>query len=275
MMDNLNLRDPKKRFAFGRNWSKFLAHLNEDKILEAEKSLQKKLGVSDLRTKTFLDVGSGSGLFSLAAHRLGAEVFSFDYDPDSVACTEYLKKTYGHSSPTWTVTQGSVLDQAFLQQFEQCDILYSWGVLHHTGNMYQGLEHVSQLVKKGGHLFISIYNDQGIPSVAWKHIKKTYVNLTYCRVLFTVFFGLWLWKYRLAWGLLRYGNPFKYIKEYGTNNRGMSAWYDVVDWVGGYPFEVAKPEQIFDFFTAKGFTLRKLKTCGGNLGCNEFVFTKD
>jgi 2-polyprenyl-6-hydroxyphenyl methylase/3-demethylubiquinone-9 3-methyltransferase len=77
-----------KRFRFGKNWSSFLKTINEERIIEAENSLKKMLGINDLKDKDFLDIGSDSGLFSLAAMRLGARrVYSFDYDPDSVACT--------------------------------------------------------------------------------------------------------------------------------------------------------------------------------------------
>ena len=74
-----------ERFEFGKNWSQFLSHLNDSRIAEAEQSLRNMLEVDDLCGKRFLDIGSGSGLFSLAARRLGASVYSFDYDPRSVA----------------------------------------------------------------------------------------------------------------------------------------------------------------------------------------------
>lgn len=273
--EKVSMDDPKDRFAFGRNWSRFLTHLTEDRILEAEKSLKEKLGVDTLKGKTFLDIGSGSGLFSLAAYRLGARVTSFDYDPDSVACTQYLRARYGSDDQQrWTITQGSVLDASFLDQFDKADVVYSWGVLHHTGHMYTALQNVVHRVKDGGRLFISIYNDQGWPSKVWTRIKKAYVDVPMLRPFIVFFCGLWLWKYRIAWGTVRYANPLKYILAYGVNNRGMSAYHDLVDWVGGYPFEVAKPEDIFDFYSAQGFTLKRLKTCGGGHGCNEFVFEK-
>lgn len=262
------------RFAFGKNWSKFLENLNDERIEEAKKSLIEKLGVDSLKGKTFLDIGSGSGLFSLAAYLLGAKVYSFDYDVDSVNCAKYLKEKYAKDSKDWSVQQGSVLDKEFLKQFNQVDILYSWGVLHHTGNMNQAFANVAEMVKQDGKLFISIYNDQGVPSKIWTIIKKAYVSYPYFRTVITVLCGIWLWKYRIAWGAVRYLNPFKFIIEYGNNNRGMSAWHDVIDWVGGYPFEVAKPEEVFEFFQNKGFSLKKLKTCAGGLGCNEFVFVK-
>src|SRR5205823_13815006 len=83
------------RFAFGRNWQHFLQNVDEERIAEAEKSLCSMLEIQDLRGKSFLDVGCGSGLFSLAAIRLGASrIHSFDFDPQSVACTQTLKRRY-------------------------------------------------------------------------------------------------------------------------------------------------------------------------------------
>lgn len=80
-----------ERFEFGANWTSFLQTLDSDRIYQAELSLREKLKVTELTGKTFIDIGSGSGLFSLAARRLGGKVFSFDFDPKSVACTRELK----------------------------------------------------------------------------------------------------------------------------------------------------------------------------------------
>ena len=100
------------RFEFGANWTRFLSVLNDERINEAKISLKKMLGVDSLIGKTFLDVGSGSGLFSLAARLLGAKVFSFDYDPQSLSCTAELKRRYFPGDFDWTVESGSVLDRA-------------------------------------------------------------------------------------------------------------------------------------------------------------------
>ena len=265
----------KERFSFGQNWSNFLKHLDEARIIEAENSLKEKLGMEDLKGKTFLDIGSGSGLFSLAAHRLGARIYSFDYDRDSVNCTQYLRETYGKNDLEWSVERGSVLDRVFLDKFPAVDILYSWGVLHHTGHMMQAFENVSLKVKEGGILFISIYNDQGRASKRWTWIKKHYNNGRLpTKIILTLFSLIRLWIMTFIKDFFKSGNPFKTWFAYSRKNRGMSAWYDLVDWVGGYPFEVATPEEVFEFFKQKGFVLDKLKTCGGGLGCNEFVFKK-
>jgi 2-polyprenyl-6-hydroxyphenyl methylase/3-demethylubiquinone-9 3-methyltransferase len=139
-----------QRFAFGANWARFLSVLDETRIMEAEQSLRTMLGTSDLSGKRFLDIGSGSGLFSLAARRLGAKVHSFDYDPESVACTAELKRRYFPADADWQVEQGSALDGDYLARLGHFDVVYSWGVLHHTGALWLGIEHALQRVAGGG-----------------------------------------------------------------------------------------------------------------------------
>lgn len=264
-----------ERFEFGANWAQFLKVLNDDRMRLAEQSLVKMLGVSDLAGKRFLDVGSGSGLFSLVARRLGATVRSFDYDPQSVACTAELKRRYYPDDPDWIVEQGSVLDRDYLQTLGEWDVVYSWGVLHHTGAMWPALENVSSLVRPGGTLFIAIYNHQRVMTPVWTWVKRTYNRLP--PALRWIVLGpalVRLWAPRTIYDALR-GKPFYTWRHYAERSaRGMSAWRDLVDWVGGYPFEVAKPEQIFTFYRDRGFVLRNMVTCGGGLGCNEFVLRR-
>lgn len=136
-----------ERFEFGKNWQSFLNTLDDERIAIAEASLRERLG--DISGKTFLDVGSGSGLSSLAARRLGAKVRSFDYDPHSVACTEELRRRYFPDDADWTVSAGSILDDDFVASLGRYDIVYAWGVLHHTGAMWRALENVGKLVAGG------------------------------------------------------------------------------------------------------------------------------
>jgi 2-polyprenyl-3-methyl-5-hydroxy-6-metoxy-1,4-benzoquinol methylase len=258
-----------ERFQFGENWRRFLANLDEQRIAAAEESLRNMLEVADLEGRTFLDIGSGSGLFSLAARRLGARVHSFDYDPQSVACTKELRRRYFEDDPDWHVEEGSALDAAYVAALGKFDVVYSWGVLHHTGDMWRALENTVLPVRSGGLLFIALYNDQGGVSHRWTTIKKIYNRHRLLRGPIVAWSFARLFGGRFLKGLLR-GRPMKNLQ---TPTRGMSDWHDMIDWVGGYPFEVAGPGEIFEFFKQRGFTLTRLVTTH-SLGCNEFVFRR-
>ncbi len=261
------------RFAFGDNWRRFLDVLDDDRIRIAEESLKDMLGADSLEGKSFLDIGSGSGLFSLAVKRLGARVHSFDYDSQSVACTQELKRRYLPEDIEWRIEQGSVLDAEYMRSLGRFDIVYSWGVLHHTGDMWRALENALIPLAEGGSLFIAIYNDQGIWSRGWSALKRTYVALPRgLKFPLAALLLLRLWGPAVVLDVLR-GRGFRRWRDY-KSCRGMSPWHDVVDWVGGYPFEVAKPEEIFDFYRDRGLTLRRLTTCAGGKGCNQFVFDR-
>lgn len=267
-------RDQKVRFKFGNNWKQFLKHLNDDRIEDSKLGLSGMLGTDDLTGKEFLDIGSGSGLSSLVARKMGANVTSFDYDEQSVQCTKFLKEKYYKDDPNWKVSQGSVLDDDLMQSLGEFDIVYSWGVLHHTGNMMKALENAEKCVKKNGTLFIAIYNDQGRSSRIWLKIKSAYVKSPKIIKFFIVMLCyVKIWGKIFAYDLFFRGKPL-YTWNRTKNNRGMSPHYDLIDWVGGYPFEVATPEFIFDYYRDKGYRLEKMTTCGKGLGCNEFVFTK-
>lgn len=262
-----------ERFEFGENWSRFLTVLDDERIEQAKLSLQRMLGIERLDGKRFLDVGSGSGLFSLSARMLGAQVCSFDYDPKSVACARELRRRYFPDDALWQVEEGSVLDPTFLSGLGTHDIVYSWGVLHHTGQMHQALDNVVPLVNPGGQLFIAIYNDQGRTSQRWKRVKQIYCSGPVGRLAMRLVFYTYFGGGRLLADIRQHRNPFT---SYALHKqaRGMSVVHDWDDWLGGYPFEVASPEAIFDRFRAQGFSLERLKTCAGGLGCNEFVFRR-
>lgn len=261
-----------KRFGFGENWGAFLDHLDEARIAQAEKSLVDALGMDSLKGRSFLDAGCGSGLFSLAARRLGASVHSFDFDPQSAECARRLKTRFFPDDENWTIEEGSVLDAGYLASLGGFDVVYSWGVLHHTGAMWDALRNIADCVADGGLLMISIYNDQGPVSSIWKIIKKTYNRGPLGRAVMSAVFLPWFFVRDVAAGLVKSANPMAKFTEY-KKNRGMSIYHDWIDWLGGYPFEAAKPEEVFRFYAGLGFTLRDMTTTNRH-GCNEFVFAR-
>lgn len=262
------------RFEFGKNWARFLDVVNDDRLDEAKRSLADMLGVDRLDGRSVLDVGSGSGLFSLASVQLGARrVHSFDFDPDSVACTRALKLRFSPESAHWTIERGSALDAEYLAQLGQWDLVYSWGVLHHTGAMWEALANACSRVAAGGTLFIAIYNDQGVPSQWWRQVKRIYNSGAFGRAAVCGAYFPYFALTGLGADLVNRRNPIQRYREY-KRLRGMSIIRDWVDWLGGLPFEVARPEEVFEFCMSRGFQLIRLKTCGGRLGCNEFVFRK-
>lgn len=137
-------RSPKITFSFGRNWKDFVEHYwNPDRESVAIASLAAFLKRGDLRDLDFLDVGCGSGLFSLAAYRMGARrVVSVDVDPLSVECTARLRASIG-SSENWSVVQGSILDGGCTEGVEPANTVYAWGSLHHTGAMWDAIHNAS------------------------------------------------------------------------------------------------------------------------------------
>lgn len=264
------------RFGFGDNWSDFATTVDEESVREAERSLLEMLGAGALQSKRFLDIGCGSGIFSLSAIRLGAaEVHSFDFDRASVATTERLREAFLPGSPKWTIEHGDVLDEEYLARLGKFDIVYAWGVLHHTGHLEKALANAGGSVAEGGRLFLSIYNDQGPRSSIWKRIKRLYCALPPAlrtSYVATVMLPREILSFA-AHALRR--QPMAYVRTWTEykRRRGMSRWHDLVDWVGGYPFEVATPQAIFRLYRDQGFVLEEITT-GRGLGCNEFVFTR-
>ena len=154
--------------------------------------------------------------------------------------------------------------------------MYSWGVLHHTGAIWIGIENACRAVAPEGHLFIAIYNDQGLPSIWWTRVKRTYNKLPRpLRAIYLVMFAVGLETAAFGLALVRL-EPRKLIDRWTQyqNVRGMSRWHDIVDWVGGFPFEVAAPKDVIEFCGRRGFTLAHVKNCGRKMGCNEFVFAR-
>lgn len=272
---------PTLQYDFGSNWWTYVdRHLTDERIREAEKSLQAFLRMDDLKGRSFLDIGCGSGLFSLAAHRLGAAtVTSVDINPNSVRCCRELHERAG-APATWTIARGSILDAEFVEGIAPADIVYSWGVLHHTGDMRAAIRNAAGRVVPGGLFYIAIYNsvssvgihsDGRIGSSAfWEREKRWYVSsppLVQRTVDSMAAAGM------VVTALLRLRDPVRMIRDH-KSLRGMSFMVDIRDWLGGYPYEHATVAEIFELVHHElGLELRNLNSTNSLMN-NEFLFER-
>ncbi len=263
-------------FSFWKNWQDFLKKLDDKKIEIAKNYLVQFFGGADrIIGKTVIDFWSGSWLMSLCYILLWAKkVVSIDIDDASIACTEFLRKKYNISEDIWEIRKWSVLDSEFVKSLGQFDIVYSWWVIHHSGDMWKGLENIVSLTQEWGYLYVAIYNDSKVllewTSAFWVKAKWLYSSSMWLRPFMKIIYTSYL-----ILGLIAYGkNPFSYIRDYRENAlRWMDFFIDIEDWLGWFPYEYASYEMMSEFYTKKGFILVKW-TQVRSIACNEFLFQK-
>lgn len=275
------------RFEFGENWSKFIAqNLSEDIVAQSGTALRRFLGLPTLKNLSFLDVGSGSGLSSLAAWRAGAtNVISFDVDPLAVQTTQKLR-SYAGNPENWQIMQGDVLDAAFMRALPEFDIVYSWGVLHHTGHMREAVRNAAYPCRKRGLLALALYSytayanglASGLPGPEeWLEIKRHYLHARKLRRRLMELGYLWRCHCAPARGNPRgvakgLADIWRCWREYDNSGRGMSFWTDIRDWLGGWPMEFVHEDELCRQVCDGGeFSLVRMNTGEGN---TEFLFRR-
>ncbi len=263
--------DHELRFEFGKNWLSFLdAGVSQENLDASRRDLLGFFGLEKLDFLEFLDVGSGSGIHSLAAFDSGArKVRSFDYDPDSVRATAKMHELRGHPD-SWVVERGSILDAEYVKALGQYDLVYSWGVLHHTGDVWTALGNAARLVKDEGLLYISLYDSDWCPEdpESWLRIKRDYVQGGALRRLkYELWYG---WTYLLDGNVRNLPRAVRHARTY-KKNRGMSLFHDTRDWLGGWPMEYTRIFDIVPFMQARGLRLQRVKTGEATV---EYLFKK-
>lgn len=259
------------RYDFGRNWSELAARLEEEHVARAGQDLSRLLG--DIGGRSFLDLGCGSGLHSVAALRLGAgRVFAIDHDP---RCVDVARGTLGRFTAAggWQVAQGDVLAPATLPP-DRFDIVYAWGVLHHTGDMWRAIRNSAALVAPGGRLAVALYLRTPFCPV-WRLEKRLYARHGWLRPAIKLPFAAGL----LLARAIRNRDALAYVRNY-RRARGMEFLVDVDDWLGGYPYESVAPDELEAFVARLGFRLRSRFNTHPRLGllgsgCGEWHFAKD
>jgi 2-polyprenyl-6-hydroxyphenyl methylase/3-demethylubiquinone-9 3-methyltransferase len=260
------------RFGFGKNWEDYVKrNFSQERVQIAKNHLLKFLGVEDLHGKYFLDIGCGSGLHSLAALESGAaRIVSFDFDPNSVSTTNLLRAHSGNPA-NWVVLQGSILDENFLKGLEPADVVYSWGVLHHTGAMWQAMNNTVPLLKPGGLLYIALYDyDIHVHPTPefWLEVKQRYNR---SGGLGKRQMELWyVWEFALYKRWTNLPALIKRVVGY-KQSRGMAFYNDVVDWLGGWPMEFAKRADVEAWAERMGLDMLQMKTGEAN---TEYLFRR-
>ena len=261
-----------KRFEFGRNWRQFVERHYSQKAVDVSRShILEFLKRPHLKGLRVIDIGCGSGLHSMAVFQSeAASIHSFDYDPDSVAATRLLHEKAG-SPASWTFEQGSVLDEAFMASLPTYDLVYSWGVLHHTGDVWKAIDLAASRVAAGGLFYIALYSadvQKDPPPEFWLEVKQRYVRSGWMERRRMEWWYVWRFRMRrnparipvILWQMLNHGRT-----------RGMNMLTDIRDWLGGWPMQFVWDAEAVTFVENRGFRLKKIATGEAN---TEFLFER-
>jgi 2-polyprenyl-3-methyl-5-hydroxy-6-metoxy-1,4-benzoquinol methylase len=262
-----------QRFEFGKNWHDFIQkNFDKEKVQISKRHILEFMGRPNLNGLSILDIGCGSGLHSIAMLDAGADrVDGFDYDANSINASKFVQAQVGNP-PNWAAEQGSVLDDAYVDKLPLYDMVYSWGVLHHTGEVWHAIKNAASRVKRGGLFYIALYSAdvQKNPTPEfWLDVKRKYIASGWFR---RRMMDCWyVWRFYMNKNPLKLPEFLQRMREY-KKNRGMNIFTDIRDWLGGWPMEFVYDKEAIDFVEKLGFRLDKIATGEAN---TEFLFLRN
>lgn len=265
----------KRHYEFGKNWLEYSKLIDTARLDQVSSELARLLNIKNLNGKKVLDIGCGSGVHEIGFYMLGCrDLIAIDYDKNSIIATKQTLAKFCPESD-FKVLQGDILSEESLS-LGKFDIVYSWGVLHHTGNLVEAIRNASSLVADKGHLAIALYR-KTLMCGLWKIEKRIYSKLPKLLQLIVEF--IYIFFFALALLITKRVSIFQYIHNYSFK-RGMSFITDVRDWLGGYPYESISPDDLRKLMSSLGlsqiYSLEGKKSIGiFGSGCDEFLFQKD
>jgi SAM-dependent methyltransferase len=262
------------KFDFGSNWNSFFKKVNEQNIQKSIDSILELCPKEIVAGKSVIDIGCGSGINSIAFERIGARTVSaVDVDKGCLDTTNEMILRFTNAQK-FQVFHCDILETEKLPN-SKFDLVYSWGVLHHTGNMNLAIMNSIKLVNQSGYLFIALYRKTAFCDY-WRFAKRTYVKSPI--VLQKLYFLLAVMSF-IPYDCIR-GKvmPSTLIKSY-SSSRGMNYFTDIRDWLGGYPYESIKSHDLETLIESQGFKLIKSNAKPYHFGlrgsgCDEFLFKR-
>ena len=256
------MSDSEGKFSFGINWTDFAKNKVDENIVSTHVNdalghllrMPGFLSAKPLEGKRVIDIGCGSGLSSLSFYENGCrDITSFDVNEDSIKATNIIKERFcnDESNLKWSIKEGSILDENLvsdLRSQEKYDLVYSWGVLHHTGDMRKAIDNTLSLCQSGSILWMALYIKVDQPDGEEIYQNDLKLKIKFNEASEETKKEMIVSRLKKVFG----NNPATWTRPY--DNRGMTPINDVTDWLGGYPYEVARAKDIKRLLEANGFS---------------------
>ncbi len=212
----------------------------------------------EVKGKTVLDAGCGTGVFSIIFARNGAaKVTGIDISPGSLGTARGLKEKFGLANAEFQ--QQDMLHLSFRDA--SFDIVWAWGTVHHTTDPLGAITELIRVLKPGGSLFLAIYKQT---SVTWIHeiIRKTMIRTP-----------RWSWNVLAKAGAFMLTPVVFLFKRRQKSRKGEKLSELILDWYFVPIRHYYTPEEIRVFLERKKFRIEKYLAHSGRFNSSSnFIY---